>query len=152
MTTQTTYKERLAPLSPGHIAGTDYDTRTGICETASPGIPFGRAVSQGTLSDQGRIIGGALATLKGISVYDATLRVEQADAYVAPNSMGVLERGGIWVEPTVAVVANDPVWFNATTGTFNKSTGVGPIPGAYFMDSCGIGGRARVFLPGGRYA
>lgn len=152
MVTQTTYTERMAPLPPGSRAGSDGNDITGICETASPGIPFGRAVSQGTLSDQGSVIGGTLAGFKGISLRDITLDVRDNDAYLPPHNMGIRERGDVWVEPTVAVLARDPVWFNATTGTFNKSTGIGPIPGAYFVDTCGIGGRTRVHLRGGRSA
>lgn len=152
MTTQTTYTERMQPLPPGSKAGTDHDIRTGICETPSPGIPFGRAVSRGALSDQGAIIGGTLAGFRGISLKDQTLDVRNNDAYLPPNNMGIVERGAVWVEPTVAVVPGDVVWFNATTGTFNKSTGIGPIPGAYYMDTAGIGGRSRIFLRGGRSA
>lgn len=152
MTTQTTYTERMAPLPPGSKAGTDGNDITGICETGSPGIPFGRAVSQGTLSDQGTVLGGSLALLKGISLKDQTLDVRNADAYLPPNNMAIRERGDVWVSPTVAVLAGDPVWFNATTGTFNKSTGIGPIPGASFRDTCGIGGASRVHLRGGRSA
>jgi hypothetical protein len=157
MTTQTTYSERMAPPAPGTVAG-NYDgarVTTGICETASPGIPFGRAVSQGSLSDAGVIIGGSLAGFRGVSIRDITLRGDLAvvDAYLPPNNVGVLEDGDIWVEPTVAVNAHDPVWFNASTGTFNKSTGVGPIPGAYWKTSCGVGGRAILAIPqGGRAA
>jgi hypothetical protein len=155
MVTQTAYTERMAPLPPGSRAGSDGDDKTGICETASPGIPFGRAVSQGALSDQGVIIGGSLAGFRGISLRDVTLDVRNGDAYLPPNNVGVRARGGVWVEPTVAVNAHDVVWFNTVTGTFAKATGtnlVGPIPGAYFMDTCGIGGRSRIYLPGSRAA
>jgi hypothetical protein len=112
-------------------------------------------VSQGALSDAGVIIGGSLAGFRGVSIRDITLRGDLAvvDAYLPPNNVGVLEDGDIWVEPTVAVNAHDPVWFNASTGTFNKSTGVGPIPGAYWKTSCGVGGRAILAIPqGGRAA
>lgn len=144
---QTTYSERMAPPSPGSPSGSDYDTITGLCETTAPGIPFGRAVSQGTLSDKGMVLGGTLAAFRGVSLKDITLASEQ-DAYLPPNSMGVVHRGLVWVEPTVAVNANDPVWFNAATGTFNKSTGLGPIKGARWETSCGVGGRALLQLAG----
>lgn len=149
MVTQTTYLERMAPLPPGSKAGTDHDIETGICETVSPGIPFGRAVSRGTLSDQGTIIGGAAATFKGISLRDATLDPRNNDAYLPPNNMGIVRRGFVWCEPTEAVADGDPVFFNATTGTLNKSTGV-RIIGAEWADTAGIGGRSRVKLAGGR--
>lgn len=147
MATQTTYSERIAPNSPGTIQGSDHEVETGICETASPGIPFGRAVSQGTLSDQGVVIGGSLAAFRGCSAKTVTLGAEH-DAYLPPDNVNVLHKGTIWVEPTVAVNANDDVWFNATTGTFNKTTGVGPIKGARWKTSCGVGGRALLQLAG----
>jgi hypothetical protein len=156
MATQTSYSERMAPPMAGVIAGQmdNARTTTGLCETASPGIPFGRAVSQGSASDQGVIVGGSLAGFRGVSIRDVTLRGDRAvvDAYLPPDNVGVLEDGDIWVEPTVAVNANDVVWFNATTGTFNKSTGIGPIPGARYKTSCGVGGRAILSITGGRKA
>src|SRR5215212_3464870 len=59
--------------------------------------------------------------------------------------MGVLTLGKIWVKPSVAVVAGDPVWFHGTTGAWGKATGtgfVGPIPGAaraWFSSVSGTG-------------
>lgn len=153
MTTQTSYSERMAPPGPGTIAGNMDNARvaTGICETASPGIPFGRAVAQGTLSDQGRVLGGALNIFRGVSVRDITLRGDQGsttlDKYQAPNSMGCLESGDIWVEPSVAVAVTDPVHYDATTGIFKISGGSGPIVGAKWKTSCGVGGRAILELP-----
>jgi hypothetical protein len=139
---------------PGVLAGNVNNSRraTGIAETASPGIPFGRAVSQGTLSDQGVVLGGTLVGFRGASIRDITLRGDQAivDAYLPPNNVGVMEDGDMWVEPGEAVAANDPVWFHGTTGVFYKATGtgrVGPIKGARWKTSCGIGGRAIVTLP-----
>jgi hypothetical protein len=132
---------------------------TGICETASPGIPFGRAVSQGTLSDEGCILGGTLAGFRGVSIRDITLRGDEGsttlDKYQTPDSMGVLEAGDIWVEPNEAVAAHAAVYFVAATGIFsdNASGALGPIPGAYWKTSCGVGGRAIVSIPqGGRAA
>lgn len=155
MTTQTTYGERMAPPMPGVISSSDHNCVTGICETAAPGIGFGLAVSQGTLSDKGTILGGALDTFKGISVRDITLRGDKVtanlDKYQPPNNMNILNRGQIWAEPGEAVNANDPVWFHGTTGVLYKATGsgiVGPILGAKWITSCGVGGRAEVFLSG----
>lgn len=161
MTTQTSYSERMAPPAPGTLAGGMDVARTitGICETASPGIPFGRAVSQGSLSDQGTIIGGTLAGFKGISIRDVTLRGDEGsttlDKYQTPDSMGIMEAGDIWVEPNEAVTAHAAVYFVAATGILsdNASGALGPIPGAYWKTSCGVGGRAIVCIPqGGRAA
>lgn len=161
MAYQTSYSERMAPPMPGVVAGQMNEARivTGIAETAAPGIPFGRAVSQGALSDQGAILGGTLAGFKGISIRDITLRGDvpsaNLDKYQPTNSMGILEDGEIWVEPNDAVAANDVVWFNSVTGVFGKATGtnmVGPIPGAKWKTSCGVGGRAILSIPAGRKA
>jgi hypothetical protein len=154
MTTQTSYSERIAPPMPGVLAG-NYDNArvaTGIAETAAPGIPFGRAVAQGTLSDQGRLLGAAsLALFRGVSVRDVTLRGDVAtanlDAYQPTNSMSCLESGEIWVEPAVAVAVTDPVHFVAATGIFTNTGGIGPIVGAKWKTSCGVGGRAILQLP-----
>lgn len=158
-TTQSTYATNIAPPSPGTLAGQVNEARiiTGICETASPGIPFGRAVSFGTLSDQGAVLGGTLAGFLGISVRDTTLRGDLAvvDAYLPPNSMSILEEGDIWVEPNEAITAHAAVYFVAATGLLsdNATGALGPIPGAYWKTSCGIGGRAIVSLAqGGRAA
>jgi hypothetical protein len=159
MTTQTTYSERIAPNTPGTLAGQVNEARitTGICETASPGIPFGRAVSQGSLSDQGVIIGGSLAGFRGVSVKDINLPAGRTvlDAFLPPDSLSVMEDGDIWVEPNEAVTAHAAVYFVAATGLFsdNASGAVGPIPGAYWKTSCGVGGRAILSIPqGGRAA
>jgi hypothetical protein len=160
MTTQTTYASNISPPRAGTIAGQMDAARvtTGICETASPGIPFGRAVSQGSSSDYGIVLGGSLVGLRGVSVRDVTLRGDLAvtDAYLPPNSAAVLEEGDIWVAPGEAVLAHDPVFFNSTTGVFFKATNtgiVGPVPGAYFKTSCGVGGFAILAMAqGGRAA
>lgn len=157
MTTQTTYNERIAPPLPGTIAGEmdNAKTTTGICETAAPGIPFGRAVSQGSSSDYGVIIGGSAAGFRGISIRDVTLRGDVAsanlDAYQPPNSVGVLEGGDIWAAPAVAVAAHDIVTFNATTGILSNTGGI-TIPGAYWKTSCGTGGAAIASIRPGRAA
>jgi hypothetical protein len=159
MTTQTTYNERIAPPLPGTIAGQmdNAKTTTGICETAAPGIPFGRAVSQGTLSDYGVVLGGTVAKFRGVSIRDVTLRGDVAlanlDAYQPPNSVGVLEGGDIWVAPSVAVTAHSDVTFDGTTGLFG-TTGAGlALPaGSYWKTSCGVGGMAILSIPFGKKA
>lgn len=162
MPTQTTYSLNIAPPPPGTIAGAHdvAKTTTGICETASPGIPFGRIVSRGTLSDQGAVLGAVSPTdntrVLGVSVKDATLRGDLAvlDAFLPPNSMTILEEGDIWVEPGEAVLAFDPVFFQFTTGILFKATGGGKsltaLQGCYFKTACGIGGRAIVSMAFGK--
>jgi hypothetical protein len=157
MATQTTYSTNIAPPSAGTIAGQRDSARiaTGICETASPGIPFGRAVGQGTLSNEGTLLGAATYDkFKGVSVRDITLRGDGAvvDAYLPPNSMGILEQGDIWVAPGEAVAAHDSVYFVPATGVFMKTNAGGAIliPGAFFKTAAGVSGLAILSLPMGK--
>lgn len=151
MTTQTTYSERIAPPVPGTVAGrrNNANVSTGICETASPGIGFGLAVSQGTLSDEGVVLGGTVAGLRGCSIRDITVAAGQNDKFLPPNGLGILEAGDIWVAPREAVAVNDPVYFVAATGvwTQNGTGAVGPVKGARFKTACGVGGAAILSLP-----
>lgn len=146
-TTQTVYNERMAPPQPGVVQGPG-EVETGIAETASPGIPFGRAVSQGSLSNQGVILGGTVAGFRGVSVRDVTLRGDTGsvnlDHYLPPDNVGILVDGDIWLEPREAVAANDPVYFVAATGIFsqNATGALGPLKGCRWKTSCGVGGRA----------
>lgn len=147
---QSTYSERMAPNSPGTLQGMDYAVDTGICETADPGIPFGRAVSQGSLSDQGVILGGTLVGFRGVSVKSIT-QGSEVDTYKAPVNVNVMKEGSIWVEPASAVNANGQVYFNSTTGLFDDGAAsgfVGPVKGARWKTSCGVGGRALLELSG----
>jgi hypothetical protein len=154
MATQTTYATNISPPGPGTLAGNVDNARiaTRIAETASPGIPFGRAVGIGTLSDQGAVLGAATAAaFRGISLRDVTLRGDLAvvDAYLPPNSMGVLESGEVWVEPGEAVAVADPVYFVPATGVFMKTVGTNVlVANARWKTSCGVGGRAIVQLFG----
>lgn len=144
---QPAYQERMDPARAGLIHGSDRDVVTATCETVA-GIGFGLAVSQGAAS-KGAILGGTRLGFLGISVRDVTLKVENADKYLVPNSMGILTRGQIWVAPAVAVVANDPVHFVAATGVLTNTGNQGPINGARWVTAAaGTGDLAIVELSG----
>lgn len=150
---QSSYNERMLDNSPGTLAGSDYDSKTGICETADPGIPFGVAVCQGVDSDIGVTKGGTLAKFLGCSLKDATLGAEQ-DAYLPPNNVGYVNRGTVWVHPKDAVTADNAVYFDTATGLFDDdaSGNLGPIPGARWVTSCGAGANERAIVYLGGYA
>ena len=137
---QSTYSERIDKPRAGTIAGSDYNTKTGISEEAD-GIGFGLAVSQGA-GDQGVTLGGA--AFLGVSVRDITLGAE-VDVYPQYANVGVLTRGQIWVSPVTAVVAGAAVKYDTTTGRFDDSTGT-TIPGARWVDSADADGAARIEL------
>lgn len=152
---QTSYSENIKAPPPGTISSSDYDTTTGNTETAA-GIGFGLAVSVGTVAtygDKATVLGGTLDKFKGISVRDVAALNTQADPdkYRQYANMGVLRRGQIWVEPGEAVTADDPVFFNGATGVLMRSNAggaLGPLKGARWITSCGVGGRAEVYIPG----
>ena len=152
---QTTYSENIGAPRPGTISSADYDTTTGNVETAA-GIGFGLAVSVGTIGtfgDKATVLGGTLDTFKGISIRDnAALHTDaDPDKYKQYANMGIVRRGTVWVSPVQAVVADDPVFFDGTTGRFgnsNASGKLGPIKGARWISSGGIDGAAEVYIPG----
>lgn len=147
-TYQTTYSEGMLDNSPGTLGGNvdNARTSTGTCETVA-GIGFGLAVGRGANSDRGTVLGGAITGLRGCSIKDVTLVVGNADKYLPPNSMGIMESGEVWVEPAVAIDIDDPVHYVSATGVWTNTGGVGPVLGARWKTSCGVGGRALLQLP-----
>lgn len=145
-TVQTTYPSVMLPPAPGTIEACDFGTRTGICEVAA-GIGFGRAISQGS-NEKGVVLGGTLAKFLGISVRDITLHGPAAnpDAYPQYANVGYIQDGQIWVIAKAAVVADNPVYFDATTGELQPSGGSGPIVGARFIYNAAAGDRTIVEL------
>jgi hypothetical protein len=90
------------------------DTRT--VETAG-GIGFGLAVSQGTLSDAGCIIGGT--AFVGVTRADKTLaRAEglPVDVYPQYDNAGILCSGDLFVNCYASVHPGDAVTYDTTTG------------------------------------
>ena len=144
-----TYRETMRNNSPGTIAGSGYDVKTGNCETEA-GIGFGLAVSQGTISDDAVVLGGTLSGFKGITVKDINRDSRSGDKYQKYEEVGYLNRDEIWVEAEGAV-ADGAVYFKGTTGAILAASGggaIGPIPGARFKTSADDEGRCIVYLGG----
>lgn len=144
---QPTYGERHAVAFPGLVADmVNSNIITRLCETVA-GIGFGLAVSQGA-ADKGAILGGSLNGFVGISVRDITLipmAGQLADTYYKPWNMGVLNFGQIWCANSGAnLVANDPVYFNPTTGAMSGAGGAA-VPATATFAGTGNG----TFTPGG---
>jgi hypothetical protein len=102
---------------------TKSDVQTRLCETTA-GIGFGLAVSYGTQSDEGAILGGT--NFLGISVRDITLnRVpidplsltlsenNPVDTYLQRMNMGVMTRGHIWVRAGGPAAPGGALFFDA---------------------------------------
>jgi len=124
---QTTYQqyETVAQNGmPASMTGWDADNR--IAEDLGSGIPFGRAVCQGTASDKaatlGQLSGGEFI---GITMQDVTLPLSTTrpvDTYEDTDNMAVMVRGDIWVIPLGNVVAGAQVYYDSVTGQLGPST------------------------------
>lgn len=152
MPIQEEYVENIRAPSPGTLSGSGetIDSFTGNCEPET-GIPFGRAVSTGTVADYGDnavILGGAIAIFRGVSIKDIGAKGADGNSYARYDNVGVLRRGLIWLEPAVAVTAGDPVHYDQTTGIFSNTGGQGPVKGARWETSCELNGRAMAFFAG----
>lgn len=135
---QTVYKPQILPAVVGMIADeASAEVMTRICET-SAGIGFGLAVTLGTLSDKGALLGGTSAgAFLGVSVRDITLdrlpidplaadgTLTSADTYPQYANMAVLTRGNIWVlcygGGAAGVKSGDPLGYD-TNGHFTNGT------------------------------
>lgn len=147
MTVQASYAERMTNAVKGMIQGSDFNSVTGICETAA-GLAFGIAVSQGT-ADKGVIIGGTRLGFVGVTIRDITLDVANADKYPRYSNVGIMTRGQMWVAPAVAVAPNEPVHFVTGTGVFTNTGSEGPVNGARWASSAaGTGDLALIELSG----
>ena len=119
---QSTYIRYILPAQNGMLASeVNWAADTRIVETAA-GIGFGLAVSQGSLSAAGIIIGGS--AFVGVTRADPTLaRADLApatspgiDIYPQYDNAGVLVMGDIWVNCYGNVAANAAVTYDTTTG------------------------------------
>ena len=141
---QTNYTQYILPAQNGMLADEiNWAADTRIVETAG-GIGFGLAVSQGTLSDAGCIIGGS--AFCGITRVDHTLALSGTltiDSYPQNDNAGVLTMGDLWVIVSTAVVAGAAVSYNTSTGQLGTGT---TIPQAKWMTSAAANGLAVVRL------
>jgi len=131
---QRTYRPQIPPGVVGMIVDeTQASVATFQCGTPA-GIGFGLAVSQGSQDTQA-VLGGATKFI-GITVRDVTLDglpidplaaispAAPVDTYQNLANMAVMTTGHIWVLAKAAVVAGDPLFYNATDGGFiNAATG-----------------------------
>jgi hypothetical protein len=128
---QSTYAPQINVGAVGMVADeATAEVGTRINETAA-GLPFGVAVSQGTLSDKGCLIGGT--AFVGITVRDVTLDrmpinplaaggvYPPVDNYQQYANVGVLSRGDIWVLAGADVTAGNALYYEATGGTLSNS-------------------------------
>jgi hypothetical protein len=130
---QSTFPEQMRQGFPGMVnRQVLYNSVSRSCDTPT-GIPYARAVSQGSW-DGGAVIGGTANGFLGITIMDPTLVNPTTSAlgdcvYAQYTEMGILTQGEMFATAPVAVVAGDPVSFIAVDGTLTNTGGV-VIPGA----------------------
>lgn len=143
---QTDYPNTMRKGLPGLPQGSDWDADTGIVETEA-GIGFGLPVSQGE-GEKGIVLGGTLATFRGITQRDVTQGAEN-DKYNQYKNAGVYKRGKIYVIAGAdGIVPGDPVHFHGTTGAWLKAGQQGPVPHARYASAGDSGDLVLVELYG----
>jgi hypothetical protein len=127
---QTNYSPQIRPAVEGMIADMMPSAIvTRLCETMT-GIPFGKAVSQGTQSAKGVLLGGA-SKYQGVTVIDNTLSISPldpysstlnpVDAYGYQTNVAVMTRGHLWGKAWSVIAPNDPVYYDAALGTLGNA-------------------------------
>lgn len=133
MPVQSTYAENLTPLVLGQIANQENKTVISRTVEDAAGIGFGKVVCQGS-GDRGVIApAGGAAAYRGITVRDQARPAGSPDTYAQYDDAGVMTKGVVVVQVSVAVSVGQPVYYVDATGVFtNVSSGNVAIPNAVF--------------------
>jgi len=141
---QTSYSRYLTVAQNGMKASAiNWTVDTRIVET-SAGIGFGLAVSQGSVSDRGCILGGS--AFVGVTHVDITLPASTqltVDKYAHYDNAAIMVTGDLWVVTEDAVTAGEAVYYNTSTGQLGHSGGT-VIEDARWMTSADALGLAVV--------
>jgi len=138
---QNSYTERHAVAQLGMIADTRFKSVRSLTYTGADVLGFGIALTRGA-DDKSADFGGAVfaGIVVSTQVQDAALAT---DGYASGESVGLLDIGSIWVAPAAAVVAGDPVTFDAATGALSNTGGI-TIVGAEYETNANAGDLARI--------
>lgn len=136
------YKSEMDVGVAGAIANTENKNIISRVVEGTAGIPFGRAVVQGTKDKTIRAATTGDTAFVGVTVVDRTARDLTFGGFVEKETARVLEEGVIWVEVTAAVKAGDAAAVDLTTGKFNKAGAA--FEGAIFDTSASAGQLAQL--------
>lgn len=146
-TVQSTYSETFRKGFPGMVANSEVENSISrVLQTGN--LIFGVPVIKGNL-DNNCVIAVTTGLFLGISIRDVTLLHATPDRYEAPDNVGILNEGVIWVTaggnvgPAVA-----PTWDPADPAAGWKPSAVGflPIVDAKFLDTGVDGDMVRLHL------
>lgn len=136
------FKSEMDVGVAGAIANTENKNIISRTVQGAAGIPFGRAVVQGTADKTVRAATTGDTTFVGVTVLDRTARDLTAGGFVEKETARILEEGVIWVEVTAAVKAGDAAAVDLATGKFNKAGAA--FAGAIFDTSAAAGALAQL--------
>jgi hypothetical protein len=143
---QTVYSATLRPGLEGQIAtewGSAAVTEGRLCEVVG-GLAFGRIVAVGA-GVNGCVLGGALATILGVTIRDVTLIAkagQTVDRYQQYDQVGILNTGDIWVVALgAAVVAGTVASYLPADGTFAPAATPTTIPGSRWLTTTSAPGQ-----------
>lgn len=113
---QTTYSAVHAAAVEGMIANSEPIIIVSKIAEDVEGVGFGKVCVQG---DQDNTVTDAEPAKKfvGIAVLDPT---QPGDIYAQNATVAVMKKGVIWVQASVAVAMNDPVYFVPATGVLTN--------------------------------
>lgn len=127
---QSRYLPTIRHSNHGVLADTTEPERATILCDEAAGIGFGLAVSR-TNDRKGKLGSGGSRGFIGISLRDITMEgmplgprdlpTTNLEIYPLNWNMSVLTRGRMWVKVDNAVLAGDPVYFDALTGQLGNS-------------------------------
>lgn len=140
---QTTYSVAHAVATEGMVANSEPTVIISKVAEDAEGIGFGKVCVQG---DQDNTVTDAEAAKKfvGIAVLDPT---QVGDIYAQNATVAVMKKGVIWVQASVAVAVNDPVYFVPATGVLtNVASSNTQIANASWDSSTAGAGLAKLRL------
>ena len=146
---QTSYPMFQSPAYLGMMANGEWVTNV-ISRVVDPAatvpVNFGDPVLQGASEQTVVSANGGTGVFRGIAIRDATLPPTANDQYAATMTVGVVTKGVVWVNATVAVSPGQPAFFTAAGLLTTVATGNTAIVGALWESATTGAGLAKLRL------
>ena len=146
---QTSYPMFQSPAYLGMMANGEWVTNV-ISRVVDPAatvpVNFGDPVLQGASEQTVVSANGGTGVFRGIAIRDATLPPTANDQYAATMTVGVVTKGVVWVNATVAVSPGQPAFFTAAGLLTTVATGNTAIAGALWESATTGVGLAKLRL------
>jgi hypothetical protein len=146
---QTTYSNFANPSFLGMIANGEWLTNIIsriVDPSAAVAINFGDPVLQGSSEQTVVSANGGTGVFRGIAIRDVTLPPNFGDQYPADATLGVMNKGVIWVNASVAVTPGQSVYFTAAGLWTNVATGNTAVANALWESATATAALAKLRL------